>query len=124
MSKINSSKAENNNKEEKVMVLVASNNKGKIKEVKEILEGYDVISLKESGVNIDPETEQSEVFEGVIRGRLPEKQYGENGFGFDAIFELEGRHDTMASISAEEKNGISPRKIALSKLNEFLKTNL
>lgn len=55
MSKNNSSKAENNNKEEKVMVLVASNNKGKIKEVKEILEGYEVISLKESGVNIDPE---------------------------------------------------------------------
>ena len=61
---------------------------------------------------------------GEIQGYVAEAPRGENGFGFDAIFELEGRHDTMASISAEEKNGISPRKIALSKLNEFLKTNL
>ena len=67
MSKINSSKAENNNKEEKVMVLVASNNKGKIKEVKEILEGYEVISLKESGVNIDPEEDGKTFAENAIK---------------------------------------------------------
>lgn len=36
-------------------IVVASNNEGKIKEIKEILTGYEVISLKEAGIDIDPE---------------------------------------------------------------------
>lgn len=36
-------------------IVVASNNEGKIKEIKEILTDYDVVSLKEAGIDIDPE---------------------------------------------------------------------
>ena len=36
-------------------IILASNNKDKIKEVKEILTGYDIISIKEAGVNVDVE---------------------------------------------------------------------
>ena len=46
------------------------------------------------------------VGKGEILGRIAEKPRGDNGFGFDEIFELEdGR--TFAELSKEEKNQIS-----------------
>ena len=42
-------------------IVVASNNEGKIKEIKEILENYTIISMKEAGINIDIE-ENEETF--------------------------------------------------------------
>lgn len=36
-------------------IVVASNNVGKIKEIKEILNGYDILSLKDVGIDIDIE---------------------------------------------------------------------
>lgn len=57
---------------------------------------------------------------GVIDGYIAENPRGENGFGFDEIFELEdGR--TLAEISSEEKNIISARKKALELLINKLK---
>ena len=57
---------------------------------------------------------------GEIQGYVADAPRGENGFGFDEIFELEdGR--TLAEISAEEKNQISARKKALENLKEKLK---
>lgn len=57
---------------------------------------------------------------GVIEGYVAESTRGENGFGFDEIFELEdGR--TLAEISSEEKNIISARKKALELLINKLK---
>ena len=56
---------------------------------------------------------------GVIEGYDAEEVRGENGFGFDEIFELEdGR--TLAELSQEEKNSISARKIALEKIKSRL----
>ena len=58
---------------------------------------------------------------GKIEGYVSEKIRGENGFGFDEIFELENGK-TLAEISEEEKNEISARRIALegirNRLNE------
>ena len=48
---------------------------------------------------------------------MAEAVKGENGFGFDEIFELENGR-TLAEISQEEKNKISARKIALESLRE------
>jgi len=46
---------------------------------------------------------------------------GDNGFGFDEIFELEdGR--TLAELSFEEKNQISNRKKALEAIKKYLNT--
>lgn len=36
-------------------IILASNNKDKVKEVKEILKGYNVISLKDAGIDLDVE---------------------------------------------------------------------
>lgn len=57
--------------------------------------------------------------EGKIEGIVAEKLKGKNGFGFDAIFELENGK-TLAELSQEEKNEISARKIALEKIKSKL----
>lgn len=56
---------------------------------------------------------------GTIDGFVAEEVRGENGFGFDEIFELENGR-TLAELSQEEKNKISAREIALKKVKEKL----
>ena len=51
---------------------------------------------------------------GIIEGYVVDKPRGDNGFGFDEIFELDNGK-TLAEISDEEKNKISARKIAFEK---------
>lgn len=58
-------------------------------------------------------------FEGVVKGEIVSPR-GDNGFGWDKIFEPEGFSKTFAEMSLEEKNAISMRRIALNKLKEFL----
>ena len=185
-------------------IIIASSNKGKIREAKEILNKYKVISIEELGINIDVEEDQ-ETFEanaikkaktiakllngkiciaddsgieieylngfpgvftkrwhkgtdrernltiieklngvpkekrkisfitaialsdgeetfcatGSIDGFVAENLRGENGFGFDEIFELENGK-TLAQISKDEKNKISARRIALESLRKKL----
>lgn len=55
-----------------------------------------------------------------IDGYVAENVRGENGFGFDEIFELEdGR--TLAEIPSEEKNKISSRKKAIERIKLKIK---
>lgn len=56
---------------------------------------------------------------GIIDGFVAEEVRGENGFGFDEIFELENEK-TLAELTQEEKNQISARKIALEKIKQKL----
>ena len=56
------------------------------------------------------------LFEGVVRGRIVAPR-GDGGFGYDPIFEHNGR--TMAEMSTEEKNAISHRGRALAKFSEW-----
>ena len=52
-----------------------------------------------------------------IQGKVAEEVRGENGFGFDEIFELPNGK-TLAEMSSEEKNEISARRKALELLKE------
>ncbi len=65
--------------------------------------------------------------EGRLEGRIALEPAGNNGFGYDPVFELPDRGCTVAQLSAEEKNAISHRGRALRKLAknlvEFLKQN-
>lgn len=63
--------------------------------------------------------EDTIVVTGEIEGKIPKEKRGENGFGFDSIFELENEK-TLAELTNEEKNKVSSRKIALEKLKEKL----
>ncbi len=58
--------------------------------------------------------------EAYIEGYVAENVRGDNGFGFDEIFELENGK-TLAELSQEEKNKISARKKALELLKIKLK---
>ena len=185
-------------------IIIASGNKGKIKEAQEILKEFKVISIKELGIDIEVE-EDKETFEGnaikkaetiarelngkmciaddsgieikylngfpgvrtkrwhqgtdrernlailekmqgveksnrkidfvtaialsdgkktickkgIISGYVSESIRGENGFGFDEIFELENGK-TLAELSNNEKNEISARRIAIEEIRKKL----
>ena len=45
---------------------------------------------------------------------------GTNGFGYDPIFVPENYTKTFAEMNLDEKNIISHRKIAITKLKSFL----
>ena len=62
-------------------------------------------------------------FEGRIDGDISLLPRGESGFGYDPIFVPEGYLLSFAQLSAEEKNKISHRALAVNKLIEFLKQN-
>lgn len=185
-------------------IVIASSNKGKIKEAVDILKEYKIISMEELGIDIDVEEDQKtfegnaikkaetiaktlngklciaddsgieieyldgfpgvftkrwhkgtdrernlaiiEKLKGVpkeerkirfitaialsdgketiceigkIEGLVAENVRGENGFGFDEIFELENG-ETLAQISKDEKNEMSARRIALESLRKKL----
>jgi XTP/dITP diphosphohydrolase len=68
---------------------------------------------------VTPEGEEL-VVEGVLEGVITTERRGEGGFGYDPIFEVDGR--TLAEIPAEEKNRISHRARALQALGEKLRT--
>lgn len=60
-------------------------------------------------------------FSGLCSGSIAKEHKGEGGFGYDSMFLLaDGRH--MAELSAEEKNSISHRFMALESLRDYLKT--
>ena len=50
--------------------------------------------------------------EGIIKGKITLNHRGDNGFGFDEIFELENGK-TLAELSPNEKNKVSARYLAL-----------
>lgn len=54
---------------------------------------------------------------GRIDGFVSDNVRGENGFGFDEIFEL-SNGKTLAEITEEEKNKISARRIALERVRK------
>jgi XTP/dITP diphosphohydrolase len=51
------------------------------------------------------------VLEGVLEGMITTERRGTGGFGYDPIFEVDGR--TLAEIPVDEKNAISHRARAL-----------
>jgi XTP/dITP diphosphohydrolase len=64
---------------------------------------------------------QQYIFEGVVKGEITLKKSGNQGFGYDPIFQPEGSSTTFAEMSLEQKLEISHRGIAMQKLIDFLK---
>lgn len=57
---------------------------------------------------------------GCIEGKIGYKECGEGGFGYDPIFYLPDMSKSTAELTAEEKNAISHRGVALRKMKEKL----
>ncbi|GHE23714.1 RdgB/HAM1 family non-canonical purine NTP pyrophosphatase [Sphingobacterium griseoflavum] len=64
--------------------------------------------------------EQQHFFDGTIEGTIVPQRRGVEGFGYDPIFIPSGHGKTFAEMTAEEKNAISHRAIAVRKLTDFL----
>lgn len=75
-----------------------------------------VIALYENG--------KINYFEGILEGEISEKPLGSSGFGYDAIFKPNGYNLTLGEMEDIQKNKISHRKIALSKLVKYLSDSI
>ena len=61
------------------------------------------------------------LFRGELAGRILEAPRGANGFGYDPLFVPDGWGQTLAEMTAAEKNRISHRNRAFRQLAEHLK---
>jgi XTP/dITP diphosphohydrolase len=58
--------------------------------------------------------------EGSVEGKIAFAPKGNHGFGYDPVFFLPERGETMAELPAEEKNRISHRAVAAAKACKIL----
>ena len=65
---------------------------------------------------------EEHLFEGIVEGKVVTSLRGENGFGYDPVFEVEETGLTFAEMGPEGKNAVSHRARAVSKLAEFIQT--
>lgn len=66
------------------------------------------------------ESGHESVFGGEVRGRIRNSCAGEQGFGYDPIFEALGQERTFAEMTTAEKKALSHRGEALRKFVAFL----
>lgn len=72
-------------------------------------------------VGTDKKQLEEHLFEGIVEGKVVETLRGENGFGYDPVFEVEETGLTFAEMGPEGKNAVSHRARAVARLAEFLK---
>lgn len=60
------------------------------------------------------------LFTGICEGSITKEERGENGFGYDPIFQPKGFDKTFAEMNLEEKSGISHRAKAFKELIDYL----
>ena len=63
-------------------------------------------------------------FEGIVNGEIISERRGSKGFGYDPVFLPDGYKLTFAEMPLIEKNKISHRARAVSKLVDFLKSEI
>ncbi|MFC0547088.1 non-canonical purine NTP pyrophosphatase [Kutzneria chonburiensis] len=61
-----------------------------------------------------------QVFIGSLNGTIATERRGGGGFGYDSIFVPDNSGLTFAEMSADQKNAISHRRLAVDKLREVL----
>jgi len=64
------------------------------------------------------------LFEGEVNGQILKTRQGEEGFGYDPIFQPEGYSVSFAQMDMAEKSKISHRGRAVNKLVEYLNNHL
>ena len=65
--------------------------------------------------------DEEHLFEGVVEGRIVERESGAEGFGYDPLVVPDGCDRTFAEMSPDEKNAVSHRGRAVRKLAAFLR---
>ena len=65
------------------------------------------------------DNEQTLYFEGILKGSIADKPCGEEGFGYDPIFIIDGQTKTTAQLGEDFKKYNSHRALALGKLVDY-----
>ncbi len=65
---------------------------------------------------------EERLFEGIVEGRIIERETGGEGFGYDPLFIPDGFSKTFAEMTPAEKNAVSHRGRAVRKLADYLQT--
>ena len=60
------------------------------------------------------------IFEGIVHGTILKQKQGDEGFGYDPIFQPLNYTESFAELPSEVKNKISHRGLAVQKLVTFL----
>lgn len=81
-----------------------------------------VIALIEKGEDdkVTEPAEKTSFFEGIVEGQIIREKRGQEGFGYDPIFQPDGYDETFAQLGLEIKNRISHRARAVEKLAKYL----
>ena len=73
-----------------------------------------------TSISLTVKDNQNLIFNGKIDGKISGQVKGGFGFGYDPIFIPKNYNKTLAELSTKEKNQISHRSIAVTKLINFL----
>ena len=73
-----------------------------------------------TSISLTIKNNQNIIFNGTIDGTISKQVKGGFGFGYDPIFIPNNYNKTLAELSTKEKNEISHRSIAVTKLINFL----
>ncbi len=66
---------------------------------------------------------EEHLFEGIVEGRIVDRETGCEGFGYDPLFVPDGYDRTFAEMTPDQKNAVSHRGRAVRRLVDFLRTN-
>tara|TARA_B100000989_G_scaffold271368_1_gene228087 strand:- start:3688 stop:4269 length:582 start_codon:yes stop_codon:yes gene_type:complete len=78
------------------------------------------IAYFKTSISLTTKKGQNVIFNGQIDGKISDEAKGRFGFGYDPIFIPKFYKKTLAELSSKEKNEISHRSIAVTKLINFL----
>ena len=73
-----------------------------------------------TSISLTVKENQNVIFNGKIDGKISEQIKGRFGFGYDPVFIPKNYNKTLAELNTKEKNKISHRSIAVTKLINFL----
>ena len=73
-----------------------------------------------TSISLSINNDRNIIFNGKVDGKISDKIRGDFGFGYDPIFIPIDYKKTLAELSTKEKNEISHRAIAVTKLINFL----
>ena len=73
-----------------------------------------------TSISLTVKNNQNIIFNGKIDGKISERAKGKFGFGYDPIFIPNNYNKTFAELTIKEKNEVSHRSIAITKLINFL----
>ena len=98
----------------------AENNKKLLMELENFKDERITARFKSVIVLADPLEGSNNIFHGSWEGQIISKPRGKNGFGYDPLFYIENLESTVAELNQDEKNKLSHRAIAMSKVTNYL----